>query len=68
MSEGEGIEIQVNKRKIVLHCPACGEVVFYQPRSFLPWWQEYWRCKCCNLDIALEDNRIKMVMEEVFME
>jgi hypothetical protein len=57
----------VDKREIMVHCPACGETEFFKPKCFGEMWKEYNRCKYCNLDIMIEENRhIKMIMEEVF--
>jgi uncharacterized protein (DUF983 family) len=62
------LKIQVNKREITVHCPACGKTQFFKPKSFEIMWREWNRCKNCNLDIVIEDdNKIKMVMEEVFI-
>lgn len=64
------LKMWVNKREIQVHCPACGWMKFYQPKSFLPTWDMWYRCKKCNLDIRIDEREcmINMVMEEVFDE
>ena len=58
------LNLWVNKRKITVHCPACGKINFFKPKSFGVMWERWYRCKSCNLDILFEDNQIKMIMED----
>lgn len=63
------LKTRVDKRKIIVHCPACGKTNFFKPKCFGEIWKEYNRCKNCNLDIMIEEDRkIKMIMEEIFLE
>lgn len=56
----------VNKREITVHCPACGKTEFFVPKCFGKMWEEYRRCRHCNLDILIENQHlIKMIMEDV---
>lgn len=60
------LKMWINKREITVHCPGCGKTTFFKPKSFGEMWEEWNRCKNCNLDIRFEDKTIVMVMEEVF--
>ena len=61
----EDILVNINGREIRLHCPGCGSVNFYKPKTFQPDFCDWWRCRKCKLDMAFtEEGYLKMVMED----